>query len=174
VKQERAFSLYLLVCHLYSRFVIWLVICITFVKFVDTWFLQRAYHVTFVCVLEIPVLDTTIYQLELPCPIRLTNKMTDFLEYSPSWKRNPSIIRKIPRILWNSGVHYRVDNSPSLVPILSHIKPIRALATPSFKIHSNFTFQCLPMSPKRYCNLSRPIYPTLATCCSWQYEALAD
>lgn len=59
MKQERAFSVYLLVCHLYSRFVIWLVICIIFVKFVDMCFLQRACRVTFVGFLEIPVLDTT-------------------------------------------------------------------------------------------------------------------
>lgn len=59
MKQERAFSLYLLVCHLYSRFVIWLVICIMLVKFVDMCFLQRAYRVTFVVFLEIPFLDTT-------------------------------------------------------------------------------------------------------------------
>ena len=62
MKQERVFPLYLLVCYLYSRFVIWLVICIMFVKFVDMCFLQRAYRMTFVDFLEIPVLDkTTIY-----------------------------------------------------------------------------------------------------------------
>jgi hypothetical protein len=53
--------------------------------------------------------------------------------------------------LWNSSVHYRVDNSPSLVTIPSHIKSIHALAAPFCKIHSNFTFQLVPISPKWYC-----------------------
>jgi hypothetical protein len=44
---------------------------------------------------------------------------------------------EIPRLLCNRMVHYRVHNSPSLVPILSHMNPAHTF-TPYFpKIHSN-------------------------------------
>jgi hypothetical protein len=39
----------------------------------------------------------------------------------------PSSSQEIPCILWNTVVHYRVHNSPPLVPILSHMKTVRAL-----------------------------------------------
>jgi len=45
----------------------------------------------------------------------------------PSWKASSvSAFQEIPRISWNLMVHQCVYNSPSLVPIHSHITPVDA------------------------------------------------
>jgi hypothetical protein len=43
---------------------------------------------------------------------------------SPSWGGNrSSATQEILRIIWNSDVHYRIDNSTQPVSILSQIDP---------------------------------------------------
>jgi hypothetical protein len=44
-----------------------------------------------------------------------------------SWEANRSLYsQEILRVLWNSNVHYRIQKSPSLLPIQSHVSEVRA------------------------------------------------
>jgi len=55
----------------------------------------------------------------------LTNELTNILGQCPSLE--PS--QEIPLILWNPKLHYRIQTSPSPVPILSQISPVHVLAS---------------------------------------------
>jgi hypothetical protein len=48
--------------------------------------------------------------------------------------------QEIPSILWNPKVQYRVQKSPPLVPILSHIDPIHSIPSYLSKIHFNIVY----------------------------------
>jgi len=62
----------------------------------------------------------------------------NFMVHSHSWEAvSSSAIQEIPCILWNPEVHYRTNNSPSIVPTLSQMIPVHALQSHTFNIHFN-------------------------------------
>jgi hypothetical protein len=73
--------------------------------------------------------------------MKLTLHASNSLVQSSSEEDNSlSHFKKIPRILWNLEVHYRVHKIPSLVRILSQKNPIL------FKTHSNIIPHPIPQS----------------------------
>jgi hypothetical protein len=75
---------------------------------------------------------------------------TNFMEQSPSWEANScTASQDIPCLLWKPKVHYRVENSQPLAPILSQMHAVHTFPPYFPKIHSNIVLHFMLRSSKR-------------------------
>jgi hypothetical protein len=61
----------------------------------------------------------------------------NLMEQNASWPNYHSASQEIPLLSWKPNVHYRVHNSPPMVPILSQINPVHNFPPCFPKTNSN-------------------------------------
>ena len=79
----------------------------------------------------------------------ITYLLTYSMQQSPSWEANWfGASQEIPRILWNSKVHYRIHKCPPPVPILNQLDPVHTPTSHFLKIYLNIILPSAPGSPQ--------------------------
>jgi len=86
------------------------------------------------------------------------------MEQSPSSEANRfSASQKIPRILWNLKVNYRIHKTPPIFPILSQINPVYSYPSYLLDSHSSIIFSSMPRSFKLSLCIVSPNRNTVCT-----------
>jgi hypothetical protein len=62
--------------------------------------------------------------------------------HGPESLRSSSASQEIHRLLWNPKVHCRGQNSPPLVPILSHMKPVHTIEPSFMRLFDIYSYTC--------------------------------
>jgi len=93
---------------------------------------------------------TEVLQRNYYSPLRVdwrVFRLNTISAHSPSWQAvSHSASQKIPHFLWMLNVHYRVQNSPPLLPVLSQMNPVHTLPYYFAKIHAIIIIPSTPSS----------------------------
>jgi hypothetical protein len=94
------------------------------------------------------------------------------MDLSPSWEAaSRSAIQEFPNILWNPKVHYRIQESLPLVPILRDMNPVHSTPSHFSKIYFNIILHlCLGLpysSSPHACYIPCPSHPPWLVHSNW-------